>query len=140
MHEFLCTCCLHCLSLLFSLMRICMIRSHSSFHRRAWMGLPFLPTTPASDLMPPWGPPIHLLCCSSPEFGITADTHTDVCVCLLSVSLLACQLRRGLVPHRALSPGLRAGPTHGSTQCKPWRFHSFFGLFSPRPPTDRLGA
>ena len=42
----LCVCCFHCLFPLFSLMRICMIRSHSSFHRRAWMRLPFLPPAP----------------------------------------------------------------------------------------------
>ena len=36
----------HCLFPVFSLMRICMICSHSSFHHRAWARLPFLPPHP----------------------------------------------------------------------------------------------
>lgn len=108
----------HCLFPLFSLTRICMIRSHSSFHRRAWARLPFLPQQPP-HLIAPSGPSIHLLRCSSPELSITADTHTDVCIYLLSVSLLDCQLHRGLFHAGRYPQGCERG-LHTAAQCKLW--------------------
>lgn len=133
----LCACCFHCLFPLFSLMRICMICSHSSFHHRAWMRLPFLPPAPPTSSFPR-GPPSTYSAVLL-QSSASQPAHTDVCICLLSVSLLACQLHRGLVPHRALSPGLRAGPTHSSAQCMLWTSESWPisfllpSLLSPAP-------